>query len=36
MSWEVHIDWLGETLFVGRLHAAERGQKVSFDIHANG
>ena len=22
MSWEVHIDWRGETCFVGRLHAA--------------
>src|SRR4051794_16244844 len=31
MSWEVHIDWRGETLFVGRLRAAERADGVSFE-----
>jgi hypothetical protein len=31
MSLEVHIDWLGQTHFVGRLHAAERGLFVSFE-----
>jgi serine/threonine-protein kinase HipA len=31
MSWEVHIDWEGETHLVGRLHAAERGPAVSFE-----
>ena len=28
---EVHIDWQGQTHFVGRLHAAERGSSVSFE-----
>lgn len=31
MSWEVHTDWRGETVFVGRLHAAERAASVSFE-----
>jgi serine/threonine-protein kinase HipA len=31
MSKEVHIDWQGQTHFVGRLHAAERGSSVSFE-----
>ena len=31
MSWEVHIDWQGQTQFVGRLHAAERSPAVSFE-----
>jgi serine/threonine-protein kinase HipA len=31
MSIEVHIDWQGQTHFVGRLHAAERGSSVSFE-----
>ena len=31
MSMEVHIDWQGQTHFVGRLHAAERGSSVSFE-----
>jgi len=31
MSLEVHIDWLGKTHLVGRLHAAERGASVSFE-----
>ncbi|HEX5223227.1 MAG TPA: hypothetical protein VFZ59_26950, partial [Verrucomicrobiae bacterium] len=31
MSWEVHIEWLGATHLVGRLHAAERGPVVSFE-----
>ncbi len=30
MSWEVHTEWEGQTCFVGRLHAAERGPAVSF------
>src|ERR1017187_3403458 len=30
MSWEVHLDWQGQTRLVGRLHAAERGPTVSF------
>src|ERR1039458_719214 len=34
MSLEVHIDWHGETLLVGRLHAAERGSSVSFEYDA--
>ena len=25
MTIEVHIDWLGETFFVGRLRPSERG-----------
>ena len=31
MSLEVHIDWRGQSHFVGRLHAAERGASVSFE-----
>lgn len=31
MSWEVHIDWQGQTCLVGRLHAAERSPAVSFE-----
>jgi serine/threonine-protein kinase HipA len=31
MSLEVHIDWQGQTHFVGRFHAAERGSSVSFE-----
>ena len=31
MSWEVHIEWQGQTHLVGRLHAAERGPSVSFE-----
>jgi serine/threonine-protein kinase HipA len=31
MSLEVHIDWQGQTHFVGRLHAAERGSSISFE-----
>ncbi len=31
MSWEVHIDWQGQTCFVGRLHAAAQGPVVSFE-----
>jgi serine/threonine-protein kinase HipA len=31
MSWEVHIDWRGETHLAGRLHAAEHGPAVSFE-----
>lgn len=31
MSWEVHVDWRGETKLVGRLHAAGRGESVSFE-----
>jgi serine/threonine-protein kinase HipA len=31
MSWEVHIDWQGQTSLVGRLHAAERGSAFSFE-----
>lgn len=31
MSWEVHIDWQGQTTLVGRLHAADRGPSVSFE-----
>jgi serine/threonine-protein kinase HipA len=30
MSWEVHLDWQGQTWLVGRLHAAEQGPAVSF------
>ena len=30
MNAEVHIEWAGETHFVGRLHTAERGNAVSF------
>jgi serine/threonine-protein kinase HipA len=31
MSVEVHLDWEGQTEFIGRLHAAERGSSVSFE-----
>jgi serine/threonine-protein kinase HipA len=31
MSWEVHIDWQGQTCLVGRLYAAARGPAVSFE-----
>lgn len=31
MSIEVHIDWQGETLLVGRIHAADRSAAVSFE-----
>lgn len=31
MTIEVHIDWLGETLFVGRLRPSERGTTTSFE-----
>jgi serine/threonine-protein kinase HipA len=31
MSWEVHIDWQGQTRLVGRLRTAERGPAVSFE-----
>ena len=31
MSIEVHINWNGQNLLVGRLHAAERGPSVSFE-----
>lgn len=31
MSIEVHIDWEGETHFIGRLHTADRSATVSFE-----
>ena len=31
MSWEVCIEWQGQSCLVGRLHAAERGPSVSFE-----
>lgn len=31
MSWEIHIDWQGQTGLVGRLHADARGPAVSFE-----
>ena len=31
MSWEVHLDWQGQTRLVGRLHAAGRGPAVAFE-----
>jgi len=31
MSWEVHIEWQGQTWLVGRVHAAGRGPAVSFE-----
>ena len=31
MSWEVHIEWHGETRLVGRLHATGRGPAVAFE-----
>jgi serine/threonine-protein kinase HipA len=31
MSMEVHIEWQGETRFVGRLHAADHGSSVAFE-----
>ena len=34
MSVEVHIDWSGETHFVGRLYTAERSAAVSFEYAA--
>ncbi len=34
MSIEIHIDWRGESRFVGRLYPAERGASVSFEYAA--
>lgn len=34
MSWEVHIEWQGQTWLVGKLHAADRGPAVSFEYVA--
>jgi serine/threonine-protein kinase HipA len=31
MSWEVHIEWRGQTWLVGRLHATGRGSAVAFE-----
>lgn len=31
MSWEVHIEWQGQTCLVGRLHADSRSPAVSFE-----
>lgn len=31
MSWEVHIDWGGQTWLVGRLYATGRGSAVAFE-----
>lgn len=31
MSWEIHIEWQGQTCLVGRLHASQRGSAVSFE-----
>jgi hypothetical protein len=31
MSVEVHLDWAGETHFVGRLHTAEHNPAISFE-----
>jgi serine/threonine-protein kinase HipA len=31
MSWEVHIEWQGETRLVGYLHASDHGSAVSFE-----
>ena len=31
MSWEIHIDWGGQTWLVGRLHADGRGPAVAFE-----
>ena len=31
MNWEVHLEWQGQTCFVGRLHADPRGPAVSFE-----
>ena len=31
MSWEVHIEWQGETCFVGRMHADAHGPAVAFE-----
>ena len=31
MSIEVHIDWEGETHFIGHLHTADRSATVSFE-----
>ena len=34
MTTEVHIDWRGDTHFVGRLHMSERGPAVTFEYAA--
>lgn len=34
MNLEIHIDWKGQTYFVGRLYAPERGASVSFEYAA--
>jgi serine/threonine-protein kinase HipA len=34
MTIEVHIDWLGETLYLGRLRLSERGATTSFEYDA--
>jgi serine/threonine-protein kinase HipA len=31
MSWETHLEWHGQTLLVGRLHAVARGPAVAFE-----
>jgi len=31
MSWEIHLDWQGQTRLVGRLHADPRSPAVSFE-----
>jgi serine/threonine-protein kinase HipA len=31
MSWEIHIDWRGDTVLVGFLHTAERSAAVSLE-----
>jgi serine/threonine-protein kinase HipA len=31
MSWEVYIEWRGQSCLVGRLYAAEQGPSVSFE-----
>jgi serine/threonine-protein kinase HipA len=31
MSWEIHIEWQGETWLAGRLHATGRGPTVAFE-----
>ena len=31
MSWEIAMDWRGQTCLVGRLHAATHGPAVSFE-----
>jgi len=35
MSLEVHIDWMEETLLVGRLHPADQGNAVTFEYSAD-